>query len=232
MSIAKITLTGQETYLSRTNRSLFDFLSLPTGIDKDNLIDNIFIECGEFETLYSDPEFMRSAIGIWSTKHYRTFNKWITALNIEYNPLENYDRFEDWNDKGTEDHTENTKDKTGTETSSTNNMSGKSKQNGNTEDLTSAFDSSEYQPADRHDIDTDETHEDKSVTDSNIDYNGTSETSGHRSDDRTHIGRIHGNIGVTTSQQMLQSELDIAKFNIIDEITKIFMRELCICVYE
>ena len=57
------------------------------GIEKDNVVDNIILECGEFETLYSDPYFMRSAIGVWSKKHYRTFEKWIAALNLEYNPI-------------------------------------------------------------------------------------------------------------------------------------------------
>ena len=232
MSIAKITLTGQENYLQRTNKSLFDFLSLPSGIDKENLIDNILMECGEFEVLYSDPEFNRSAIGTWSTKHYRTFDKWITALNIEYNPLENYDRFEDWNDKSTENTQENTQDKNKTDTGSKTEASGKSEQNGNTEDLTSAFDSNDYQAADKHVIDTDEKHEDTTKTDSNVSYSGTTDTTGKKTDDSTHIGHIHGNIGVTTSQQMLQSELDIAKFNIINEITKIFMQDLLICVYE
>ena len=40
-----------------------------------------------------------------------------------------------------------------------------------------------------------------------------------------------GNIGVTTSQQMLQSELDIARFNIYEEITDLFLKELTIYTY-
>lgn len=232
MSTAKITMTGQETYLSRTNRSLFDFMSIPSGIDKDNLIDNIMMECGEFEVLYSDPEFNRSAIGTWSTKHYRTFEKWITALNIEYNPLENYDRFEDWKDNGTENTTSNTKDKNDTTSSSKTDMSGKSDNNGTNEDKVSAFDSSTYQESELHESVSDERHEDTSKTDGAINSTASSDTTGSKKDSSTHVGRIHGNIGVTTSQQMLQSELDIAKFNIINEITKIFMQELCICIYE
>lgn len=232
MSIAKITMTGQETYLSRTNKSLFDFMSIPSGIDKENLIDNIMMECGEFEVLYSDPEFNRSAIGTWSTKHYRTFEKWITALNIEYNPLENYDRFEDWKDNGTENTTSNTKDKNDTVSSNKTDMSGKSDNKGTNEDKVSAFDSSSYQESELHDSVSDERHEDTSKTDGTINSMASSDTTGSKEDSSTHVGRIHGNIGVTTSQQMLHSELDIAKFNIINEITKIFMQELCICVYE
>lgn len=216
MSLAKITMTGMEMFLKNNDQSLFDLFVLPEEVDKNTCIDNILLECGEFETLYSDPYFMRATIGTWSQKHFRTFQKWITALDIEYNPLENYDRIEEWTDEGKEDS--NTKSKTTTDSN------GKSDQNGNTEDLVSAFDSDNYQESEKHVIDTDENHEEHIGSDSNID-NSANQSSEHH-------GRIHGNIGVTTSQQMLQSELDIARFNIINEITNLFMTELCICVYE
>ena len=45
-----------------------------------------------------------------------------------------------------------------------------------------------------------------------------------------HEGRVHGNIGVTTSQQMLQAEIDIDRFNIYDEIAIIFMREFVLAL--
>ena len=212
MSLAKITLTGQEMMLQTENKSVFDLLSLPTGIDKDNLVDNILLECGEFEVLYSDAYFMRSAVGSWSDKHYRTFEKWIEALNIEYNPLENYDRIEDFT------VTRNKHDSLEDETTGSSNV----KDKGSTETKVSAFDSSDYQPSDKTDVDN--------TTDTTS--AGNLKHKGEEHEGTKHTGRLHGNIGVTTSQQMLQSELDIARFNIINEITKLFMTELCICVYE
>ena len=44
-------------------------------------------------------------------------------------------------------------------------------------------------------------------------------------------GRTHGNIGVTTSQQMLQSELDIDRWNLYEHIADLFQDEFCIAVY-
>ena len=232
MSIAKITLTGQEIWLQKNNQSVFDLLSLPEGIDKDNVVDNIILECGEFETLYSDPYFMRSAIGVWSNKHYRTFEKWIAALNLEYNPLENYDRQEDWTDTGDENTTVKFTDDTTTETDSSTTSEGSSNQNGNTEDLVSAYDANTYQESEKHVIDTDEDHTDEVTSNTKLTNDSEQNTKGEKDTIDKHTGRIHGNIGVTTSQQMLQSELDVARFNIIQEITNLFMTELCICVYE
>lgn len=190
------------------------------------------LECGEFETLYSDPSFMRTAIGTWSNKHYRTFEKWIAALNLEYNPLENYDRIEDWTDTGKENSKVKFTDETSTETDSITTSEGSSNQNGNTEDLVSAFDSSTYQESEKHVIDTDEDHSDEVNSNTKLTNDTEQNTEGDKDTEDKHTGRIHGNIGVTTSQQMLQSELDIARFNLIQQITDLFGTELCIMVYE
>lgn len=232
MSLAKITLIGQETRLKMENKSVFDLLTLPDGIDKNTCVDNIILECGEFETLYSDPFFMRAAIGTWATKHYRTFEKWITALNLEYNPLENYDRKEDWTDTGNKQNTLGFTDDTTTTTTGKTTTEGNSEQNGFTEDQVSAFDSNTYQESEKHIIDTDENHSDEVNSANTMTNSSEQNTEGNEDTENVHTGRIHGNVGVTTSQQMLQSELDLARFNIIQEITNLFMVELCIMVYE
>ena len=60
---------------------------------------------------------------------------------------------------------------------------------------------------------------------------GSSSTDTDNTVDHTSEHRKHGNIGVTTSQQMLQSELDIARFNIVQQITDLFLQEFCIMIY-
>ena len=102
MAQSKITLIGIEKYLN-PDRSVFDNMILPEGIDKDVLIGSIILRCQEFELLYSDPDFLTSAVNVWSLKNYRTFDKWVKALEIEYDPLFNYDRTEEYTDthKGT-----------------------------------------------------------------------------------------------------------------------------------
>ena len=60
---------------------------------------------------------------------------------------------------------------------------------------------------------------------------GSSEGSENTARENTHTGRMFGNIGVTTSQQMLRDELEIDRFNLIDEITDLFLTEFIIPVY-
>ena len=249
MSLAKLTMLGMNSFLNQMyDQTLFDLMQLPEGIDKEVLCDNIMLQGGEFEVLYADPSFMRNAIGMWSKKCYNTFLKWVTAQNIEYNPLENYDRIEGWTDqlnRGTsssarrdsgntrtfnnqDKRTLDTEDKRTLDTSIT------------SEDQVSAYDSSTYQPSAKNTTDNDGTDTlDHTGTDT-VDYSGTIKdeygegTSGSEKENSktTHDGRVHGNIGTLTSQKMLSDEYEVARFNIIEQITDMFILEFCIPIYD
>lgn len=241
MSSAKITLSSFYTWFNTATPQddLFKNLTLPEGIDKDTLVGNILMNGGEFEVAYADPYFMQNLIGIWSKKWLRTFNKWTEALSIDYNPLENYDRMEEWEDENTgtatNTRTHNNQDKRtlNTENKTTHNTTDTTTYNSKetttvdgtttTTEEVSAYDSSSYQPS-------------KKVTSADtgtdtMDYSGTIKDDGGSSNNAKHKGRIHGNIGVTTSQQMLESELNLAEWNLYEHITDLFLKEFVIGIY-
>ena len=195
MSSSKMTLMG----LYQWNNELFKNLELPEDLDAGILIDNILVRSGEFEVLYADFEFNQYMIGAWSRKWADTFQRWVDALAIEYNPLENYDRKEDWTD------TRN--GSTSGETSGTTNTTSTNK--------VSAYDATDFSNKDQNEI-----------------YGSdSSSSSGESHEGAKHDGRIHGNIGVTTSQQMLIAELDLGYWNIYEKITDLFLTEFTIPVY-
>lgn len=207
MSSAKLTLIGMNTYFQNAGSDLFEFLDLPEGLDKQTLTDNILLEGGEFECLYSDPVALKSYIGIWARREADTFKRWVDALAIEYAPLENYDRQEAWTDTLDSDGTSNT--------TGTNDMS----VSGTAQLDVSAYDSSSYQP------------KEKTTTSETTDQDTTERNTSTLDNKGEHRGRIHGNIGVTTSQQMLEAELDIGYWNIYSRITDMFLKEFCIMIY-
>ena len=195
MSSSKMTLMG----LYQWNNELFKNLELPEDLDASILIDNILVRSGEFEVLYADFEFNQYMIGAWSRKWADTFQRWVDALAIEYAPLENYDRKEDWTD------TRN--GSTSGETSGTTNTTSTNK--------VSAYDAADFSNKDQNEI-----------------YGSdSSSSSGESHEGAKHDGRIHGNIGVTTSQQMLHAELDLGYWNIYEKITDLFLTEFTIPVY-
>lgn len=76
-----------------------------------------------------------------------------------------------------------------------------------------------------------------------VEKNGTTENSSERSgkrdtivegsgqDTTTHMLKRSGNIGVTTSQQMIESERQVANFNLVKIVAQDLIKLLCICVY-
>ena len=203
MSTAKLTLIGLYNYDS----SIFDSMVLPMGIDKDIAINNILFRASDFEVLYADPDFLKDAIGLWSRKWNRTFSKWLEALKLEYDPISNYDRHEEWQTDDTGSQSSNSSDTSSATVGGTNT------------DKVSAYNSNTLV-------------DDKSTTtNSSSSSNASSNLSGSHSNKELRKGRAWGNIGVTTSQQMLQAELDIAYWNIYEHIADVFLSEFIIPVF-
>ena len=208
MSNAKFTLIGCYQYYNNQGLDLFEKLTLPEGIDKDTLTSNILLKGGEFEVQSGSPVFIHDAIEIWTKVYEATFTRWLEALAIEYAPLENYDRMEHWTD---ELDGSGSSESTGTLDTDYDDEVERTK---------SAYDSSSYQPYD------------KVTTHATTDTDTTDSTSTTIDNDSEHNGRIHGNIGVTTSQQMLTQELDMGYWNLYERITQLFLQEFVIPVYE
>lgn len=232
MATAKMTLIGFNQFFKAIDDDLFKNLSLPEGIDKDTLTNNILLQGADFEVMYSDPYFLQDAIGMWSGKWQRTFEKWVEALSIEYNPLENYDRMEDWTDQNY--HTSSTsarRDSGNTRTfdNSDTNTPGTTITE---ETKVSAYDSSSYQPSQQ--VTTSPTGDGDVLSHSGTikdEYGEGSSGLENGNSTNTHGGRIHGNIGVTTSMELLEAQLRIVEWNLYEHITDLFLEEFVIPIY-
>lgn len=240
MSSSKLTMIGLYEY----DNTLFDNLSLPEGLDKDTLIDNILLRSGEFEVIYPDTDFMKFSIGAWSRKWSPTITRWVTALAIEYNPLENYDRYEHWTDErdisGSSSGSESGSDSgssSGAETGSSSGTTGGTT-GSTTTNKVSAYDAGnaltthDQSETNGSDSTTNSGNYGKELSDTHSNEFSNEHSDEHSADDDLeHDGRIHGNIGVTTSQQMLLSELDLGYWNIYEKITDLFLTEFVIPIY-
>lgn len=90
----RLTLIGMYNY----DPTLFDNLSLPAGYDKEVFIETLMLEHGEKCVLYTDLEFMKYTIGVLSRKWRHELERIYDALTAEYNPIYNYDRYEEGSD--------------------------------------------------------------------------------------------------------------------------------------
>ena len=184
MASSKMTLIGMYNW----DDTIFSELLLPTGIDKDLFINSLLLQGGEFEVLYPDPNFMKNAIKIWGIKWFRTFAEWYKGTQAKWNPIYNYDRYEDARDDGyrnysstnTADYTDKRtaalKDKHVTDLEEKNTVDLQDKNTLGNTDTTSqikksetehqvaAYDSSTYQPSSKDIIDN---------GDSKVEHTGT-----------------------------------------------------------
>ena len=183
MRQATMSILGLYNY----NSHLFDDMVVPVGVVKDNLVNNILMESAQLETYIPRFEMLRALIGTWSASRLDAWTKIYTALSADYNPIENYDRNEEWTYTAS-----NTAQSTGSVLNKVNGY--------NAQALTDSA---------------------KAETTDSTNGSGTN----------THAGRVHGNVGVTTSQEMIRAELDLRKTDIYEIITREFIEKFCILVY-
>lgn len=211
--------------------TLFDELELPGNMNKDVLIDNILYEAAPLEAYYPDPNFMKFMIGRWSFMNQSVWQKLYDTTVLEYNPIFNYDRTEEWSEN------EQMLDKrtlTGTEMeTSTDNSSGEIRSSGTVQSElnVSGYNESSYVPREQTIETPDTLTSNTSETDRivSIDKNDTENMDRKRDNIRT--GRAFGNIGVTTTQQMIQQERETVLFNMYKVITDSFIERFCLMIY-
>ena len=167
------------------NSALFDKFQVPEQIDKQDVIDSIILECAELPVVYTNWDILQGAIGLFSKRRVHAWERMATALFEDYNPLHNFDRYED-----------STDDENTASSGSANSVNTVNGYNGDAE------------------------HDRQNTT-------GKSETKrGNK-----HTGHLYGNVGVTTSAQMLEGELEIRKQDLISIIVREFKENFCIMVY-
>ncbi len=186
------------------DNTVFDNMVVPTTLTLADVVDRILFKYGDTPLFCPEPDVIKFYIGKWSNRRLPLWNRYNAAITAQYNPIENYDRNEDSKTHLTHGHIVTTDDDI------TNGLT--------TENTVSADNASTYQPNTKS-------------ANSGTDQRDISEK--HTGTDYTKFeSRIHGNIGVTTSQQMLESELDlIPRLDLIDYIADDFKSEFCLYVY-
>lgn len=228
---ATVSLLG----LKRLNDGILGELVVPDGVDVELVKDNLLAETAELEVIYPDAIFMQAMIGRWSAKELPIWERLYKTTLLEYNPIENYDRMEEWTEA--EDTKKNTEaDATGTSRTDTD---GTSTRQSNTDGVindqkyVSAYNEIEFTPTERDNNTQNEKNESEQKDVGTVSVKTSAENTTDETGNRNLLrkGRAHGNIGVTTSQQMIEAERDVALYNIIDVIINSFKNRFCLQVY-
>lgn len=87
---SQLTIQGMYHY----NPNIFSDFQVPSGMDRDTMINEILIQCAELELIYPDYNILKLAIKNWTIAELPQWQRAYEDMNIEYNPI--------WNVDGTE----------------------------------------------------------------------------------------------------------------------------------
>lgn len=88
-------------------------------IDPQTVVENLLVECAEFEILYSDFNALKRIIKIWSAKEKLVWQKMYNTICYKYNPIWNKDGKSVWTERQTGSGTKKESEK-GTKTTNAN----------------------------------------------------------------------------------------------------------------
>lgn len=229
--MSRITLWGFHQY----DPTLFDNIDLPEAMDKETLINEIMMLSGDLYPYHQVPARLKQNLEFWFLRRKYNFAKMFEALNADYNPIENYDRYESSTEAtsnsqktgGSDSHTSNSSANGTSDTRS--DSSASSTDTGKV----SAYDTLEFSNlnqnvnSDSSNVNMHSSSGDSSQSNSTNSYGRTEDESGSRD----YSSRVHGNIGVTTAQQMITAELELRRYDLYKEIALMFEHDLLIQVY-
>lgn len=171
-------------------------------LDKEQLKMSILRRCGTLLPLYSNSELMKIMVFNFFYEKEKVIEKLIDTIEFEYNPINNYDRTET-----IIRDTELTAGKGSNVTTTPNETQ---------EVQVSAFDANDYQPKEK------------------VTNNGTTSTetttNGQDKEHEQITTKTSGNIGVTTTQKLVNDERKVALFNVYDWIAVEFECNFCILI--
>lgn len=223
-----------ESLLDGLIESLPDKYGIPSGyadsyytdviIDPQTVVENLLVECAEFEILYSDFNALKRIIKIWSAKEKLVWQKMYNTICYKYNPIWNKDGKSVWTERqsatGKKTETEkgskttNANGTTNDEYTSTSNTTNKTTGTGTntrtgsdeTTGKVSAYDSADFQNREK----TNSTASENNSTESTEDFTGSGKVTNsgtktivNTGDETNNVSRetSDNNTGETTHEQ-------------------------------
>ena len=193
-------------------------------LDPQTVVENLLVECAEFEILYSDFNALKRIITIWSAKEKAVWQKMFNTTCYKYNPIWNKDGKTTWTERQTATGPK-TETETGTKTTNangttndeytststtTNKTTGTGTNTRTGQDETtgkvSAYNSTDFQNRDK----TNSTTSENSTTESSEDFTGKGnvtnkgkKTTSNTGDEQHDVSREtnDSNTGETTHEQ-------------------------------
>ena len=219
---ANLSIMGAYLY----NPDLFEEMALPEAMvpDKQNIVDNLVAELAELELVHTNMDTFPALIGVWSKKQLPVWEELYKTLLYEYNPINNYDRKEQWKEKR----------KTVATGSSDSNSTSDSNVSGNVDNNSKDRVAGMNDPSSASSVMADRAESEaktKTSEDSKAHSIGHAESLNTNDHENEHEVYTYGNVGVTTTQEMIQAQREVVLFNMTDVVITDFKKRFCLPIY-
>lgn len=162
----------------------------------------VVLECGMLECVHQDPDILKNAVKTWVGLNRNRWTQLYKTTLYKYDAIYNYDRKEEWEETDEEHENQNGEGSNNGNNTSTHNVG--------------AYNNSMQKAG-------------EDVSEGSSSYNATGSKESNKT--RKHHARMYGNIGVTTTQEMIEAERKVVCFDICDIIVREFRSQFCIAVY-
>ena len=196
----------------------------------------IVVRCGLLTPIYNNPDVFRQITADWFFNKQWNFAHLVKVLRAEYSPIENYDRYEEYEDThtGTVTNDGGSKDTHSGEDKRTGGYTDTNSGQDETTNEVSAENANDYQPDTKS---TDKAGKVLTNTHNDTDQYGhiiDRKDNNTRTDDLkdTHKAHLHGNIGTTKNTEMMLDEIAmIGQFDPYKWIASQFENDMMIMLY-
>lgn len=209
------------------DNNIFQGLQVPEGLNREAVINEILLQCAELEIMYPNIDIMKLAITTWSIANQYTWQKLYDTMVVDYNPIWNVDANVTETLAGTENRDI---ERSGSGSNNrTVNLADNETVNITDTEAVKGFNSDTW--AESHKNTKDGTDNIAHTGTDNIAISDSETVDDDLTKSETRTQRRTGNIGVTTTQQMLEQERAIAEFNMISYIAQSFKQRFCLLIY-
>lgn len=253
--VAAFTLYGMNAYFEKIESPLFASIHLYAGgtygqnteyeqvipaINKNVLVEEIIENWGEFPCWRNIPDLFKANVIRFFEKNYDNFAKMWTALHLEYNPIYNVERYENGKNTYNSYHEETDRrtwtdeskeEPVGKETHNTTHATNEINETKVAADNVDEYNKKEYVTTTLAPDKTEITFENRKTTTTTTRKNpdGTDKND-HKGYDDNEL-HVRGNIGVTSSVELLRQEISLREFDFYKRVAELFAHELLLLIY-
>lgn len=221
--------------------SAFDTVLSAINVTADDALEYSTIDFADLDCIYTIPEIVKIAAMVYA-KNAKKYQMLLDVYNVEYNPIDNVDAHEEFTDTRTPDITRTSSSSGSSSSEVKNNQERTTTDTPNnykttTEISKNPYDNPGYTPETKQET-TDSGSRTTTESYSGAADTSTATSSGSSSSTETgteviiHESYRHGNIGVTSTQQLITQQIELApKMDILSIVFADLIDAVCIQVW-